>query len=214
MWDDGSYDSEFDPQTGNVLSCQKAGGTWVELGQNGNWSASPNGSLSGLVTGIQNGSVPGVLSQGPNGTYLTTYASTGQVITDVTPNGATTYSYVQAQAPRSQPSVPRLLIGRTATCVTLEPCGAVEGTGAVGAALIFGATVATVVTYRYFAKKRDTKQANDAWREIQRRCASKGKQLNDDHREQWHEAITGQGLDYNDLIQIGVEMFCPGAASD
>jgi hypothetical protein len=37
VWDDGSYDGK-NGGVDEVTTCQKAGGAWVELGQNGNWS--------------------------------------------------------------------------------------------------------------------------------------------------------------------------------
>lgn len=45
VWDNGSYDSENDSQTGSVGNYNSAGGTWVEMGQNGKaMSFRPGGS--------------------------------------------------------------------------------------------------------------------------------------------------------------------------
>jgi RHS repeat-associated protein len=51
VWDDGSYDSENDFDTGNSGSCAKAGGTWVDhsyFQQNGlaDWSGDPNSDIA------------------------------------------------------------------------------------------------------------------------------------------------------------------------
>jgi hypothetical protein len=92
VWDNGSYDSEDDPDTGNgdngsgqtgVAKCQNAGGTWMELGQNGGWSGD-NGAgddnnlnqaqLKNLVGQIQQGQINMVAAMGTDGTpYITTY---------------------------------------------------------------------------------------------------------------------------------------------
>jgi len=56
VWDDGSFDSEDDPDTGNVGACQEQGGTWIELGGLfGDWSSSANGQLAQLASDIGSG---------------------------------------------------------------------------------------------------------------------------------------------------------------
>jgi len=50
VWDDGSYDSNDDPQTGSAGSCSDAGGTWVDhsyFQQNNlaDWSGDPNSDI-------------------------------------------------------------------------------------------------------------------------------------------------------------------------
>lgn len=57
VWDDGSYDSNDDAQTGNYGDCNKAGGTWVDhsyfqdQGQ-GDWSGDPNADIAGYAASI------------------------------------------------------------------------------------------------------------------------------------------------------------------
>jgi RHS repeat-associated protein len=51
VWDDGSYDSADDPQTGSKTKCDDAGGTWVDhlyFQQNGlgDWSGDPNSVIA------------------------------------------------------------------------------------------------------------------------------------------------------------------------
>src|SRR5947209_13772035 len=60
VWDDGSYDSLEDADTGNWGGCSSAGGTWFDhewfAGQGlGDWSPNPNSNLAGLVNTSQNG---------------------------------------------------------------------------------------------------------------------------------------------------------------
>ena len=98
--------------------------------------------------------------------------------------------------------------GGTLVCEIAEPCGVIEDVG-----LVVGVVATAAAVIHQFSKKRDIKQANDAWKEVQKICAAVGKQLDDNHREQWHDAITGQGLGFGDLVSIGVQMFCPEAAS-
>jgi RHS repeat-associated protein len=50
VWDDGSYDSNDDPDTGSAGSCSDAGGSWVDhsyFQQNGlaDWSGDPNADI-------------------------------------------------------------------------------------------------------------------------------------------------------------------------
>jgi len=51
VWDNGSYDDENDPDTGQSSNggCAAAGGTWMELGQGGNWSNAGNQGLANLT---------------------------------------------------------------------------------------------------------------------------------------------------------------------
>ncbi len=102
VWDDGSYDSEFDSQTGSVGGCGAAGGTWVELGQNGNWSGQADQWNQNLVASIQAGQVGQVDILGQNGfTYQTMYNG-GQTTETVTPDATTFYSYGQPVTSVSQ----------------------------------------------------------------------------------------------------------------
>ncbi|HXX18646.1 MAG TPA: RHS repeat-associated core domain-containing protein [Candidatus Acidoferrum sp.] len=218
VWDDGSFDAEDDPLTGSISACQKAGGTWIELGQNGNWSSQANASLQDLASSIQNGGVSSVTVTTADGSqYTTQYNNVGQVTQTNTPNGTTLYSYSTpgSHSSSSSAGVGLGLIGvGEGVCIVAEPCGAVEGTGIVIFGGIFLTTSAAIDAGRsYFGKKRDTRQADDAWNEVKRKCASVGVELDNGHREQWHEEIHGQGLDYDGLVREGVQMFCPEAAS-
>jgi len=96
VWDDGSYDSEFDPHTGWPGGCQDQGGSWVELGQNGNWSNQADASNALMVSDIQNGLVNSVMNIGADGQqYSTFYNSAGQATETITPDATTFYSYGQ-----------------------------------------------------------------------------------------------------------------------
>jgi RHS repeat-associated protein len=61
VWDDGSYDSADDPDTGSADKCSGKGGTWISDDifenrqgiQRGDWSGAANDDLSGLVGDIQ-----------------------------------------------------------------------------------------------------------------------------------------------------------------
>jgi len=61
VWDDGSFDSFDDPDTGSPDGCGAEGGTWIghdifinsTYYPGGDWSASANDPLSGLVQDIQ-----------------------------------------------------------------------------------------------------------------------------------------------------------------
>jgi RHS repeat-associated protein len=100
VWDDGSYDSNDDPDTGSPISCGNAGGNWVDhsyFEQNGlaDWSGGPNSDIanyaanntlsqkicsaipSGRTTGASGG-VGGVGSPGGGGELVVNY-NTGQV---------------------------------------------------------------------------------------------------------------------------------------
>ena len=84
VWDDGSFDSQSDPDTGSVGQCQAKGGTWIELGQNGNWSSEPQTILMLAVIYIQgmaaNEMGSAIAIQGlDGGPYVTQYNSAGQV---------------------------------------------------------------------------------------------------------------------------------------
>jgi hypothetical protein len=51
VWDDGSYDSNDDPQSGSAGSCSGLGGTWVDhsyFQQNGlgDWSGDPSSNIA------------------------------------------------------------------------------------------------------------------------------------------------------------------------
>jgi RHS repeat-associated protein len=140
VWDNGSFDAENDAQTGSVSGCQNAGGTWVELGQNGNWSGQANASLQNLVTDIQNGEIGSVTITTGGGRFTTNYDSTGRATQTITPNGSTIYSYSTPPL-NSVPLTPLssavgvgVLTGEGA-CIILEPCGAGQA-GALGVGLI------------------------------------------------------------------------------
>jgi len=66
VWDDGSYDSADDPDTGYQQLCEQTGGTWYSGSMGGDWSPNPNEDWAELA-GIYNGTgnpipVIGVLS--------------------------------------------------------------------------------------------------------------------------------------------------------
>jgi len=74
VWDDGSYDSGDDPQSGDPSGCDKLGGTWFDgspgdFGLDADWSPSPNAGLANQIAEMQ-GSADGT---NPNG-VLTLYA--------------------------------------------------------------------------------------------------------------------------------------------
>jgi len=80
VWDDGSYDAQEDQDTGGVGQCQGKGGTWIELGRNGGWSASANGdyaaNLRNLVSNLQQGQINEITARGTDGSvYVTTYGT-------------------------------------------------------------------------------------------------------------------------------------------
>src|SRR5205807_3553433 len=94
VWDDGSYDSENDGGTGSVGQCQDQGGTWIELGQMGGWSAQADASLGYLATDIQSGAIGSVMMIGADGEeYSTFYNSAGQTTETVTPDAIKFYAY-------------------------------------------------------------------------------------------------------------------------
>ncbi|HUN85121.1 MAG TPA: RHS repeat-associated core domain-containing protein [Terracidiphilus sp.] len=98
VWDNGSYDSENDKDTGSVGQCQGQGGTWIELGQNGGWSDSSNSSLQNAVQTIANNAANGMGTAisviGANGTpNVTVYNSSGLTIGTATNNQITQYGY-------------------------------------------------------------------------------------------------------------------------
>jgi hypothetical protein len=60
VWDDGSYDSKDDPDSGSADKCGGLGGTWIgnDVFENsqyyrGDWSGDANSTLGGLVGNIQ-----------------------------------------------------------------------------------------------------------------------------------------------------------------
>ena len=64
------------------------------------------------------------------------------------------------------------------------------------------------------SSKPDIKTANDAWKKVKEACAAHGVTVEDHQREQWHdEPHYGDGKPgYHDLVQKGIDMFCPGAS--
>ncbi|HEY6338568.1 MAG TPA: RHS repeat-associated core domain-containing protein [Candidatus Sulfotelmatobacter sp.] len=110
VWDDGSYDGE-DIISG-VASCENAGGTWVELGQHGNWSSEPDPGLATLVASIQNGEIASVEKIGVDGqTYTTFYNSAGQTTETETPDATIVYLHGSSAAnngtPQQKPPQPK-----------------------------------------------------------------------------------------------------------
>jgi hypothetical protein len=93
VWDDGSYDSEDDEDTGSVGQCQGQGGTWIELGQNGNWSGNGNGNLQQAVSNIQSGYWNAVGVVGANGATNYTFYNQGVVSATDTGGWLTAYQY-------------------------------------------------------------------------------------------------------------------------
>jgi hypothetical protein len=111
------------------------------------------------------------------------------------------------------------------TCLFVPVCGEVEGTVIVGGAIIL-ATGAIIhegvkdgiikIPQIYQSQgNRPMDVANDAWREIQRICRSRGVILGRDQRRQWHDKnVTGRNLGgFGELVQAGVEAFCPATAN-
>ena len=95
VWDDGSYDSEEDGQTGSPSACGSQGGTWVELGQLGGWSGQADAGNATLVQSIQNGMVSSVMIIGADGnTYTTNYVSSGP---DANPGGGVVFNVFNLQ---------------------------------------------------------------------------------------------------------------------
>jgi hypothetical protein len=75
VWDDGSYDSEHDPDTGSPAQCQAKGGTWIELGQDDSWNSDPNTVFKDAVAQIQSGNWNIISVTGANGApNITVYA--------------------------------------------------------------------------------------------------------------------------------------------
>ena len=97
-----------------------------------------------------------------------------------------------------------------------EICGGVIAT-TVTAYLLhrYGIDAAAAHALRpiFQSKRHSTAQADAAWREIQRICGRVGVQLNDHHRDIWHDQeVTKQGLGgFEALVHAGVARFCPQA---
>jgi len=69
VWDDGSFDSATDKQTGNTYGCAAAGGTYYEpstftAGNGQDWSSAPNADLAAQVAAGQ--ALAASLPQGPD----------------------------------------------------------------------------------------------------------------------------------------------------
>jgi len=82
VWDNGSFDSESDPETGtgSGFACQNLGGTWIELGQDDNWNADSDPQLAAVAESIQNGKFNVVTAIGLDGSvYVTAYDGQGRV---------------------------------------------------------------------------------------------------------------------------------------
>jgi hypothetical protein len=99
VWDDGSFDEEGDPETGTPGQCQHEGGTWIELGYNGGWSASSNTQLAGWVSQVENWAENGLsgyittYNPGTGITSFTSYNSSGLVDWTGTSGTITKYGY-------------------------------------------------------------------------------------------------------------------------
>jgi hypothetical protein len=57
------------------------------------------------------------------------------------------------------------------------------------------------------SRQAQQKSADDAWKEIQRRV---GRQLTKADRRAWHDAITKQGMGYQEIVEEGIYMFSRG----
>ncbi len=87
-------------------------------------------------------------------------------------------------------------------CQFAEPCG-----GIVDAVIVGGLVLdAGLVTYQYFSKKADLKTAEAARNRVAQIC---GKPID---RRKFHDLVTGQGLDYQEMVTEGVSWFCPEKA--
>jgi hypothetical protein len=94
VWDDGSYDSVDDPDTGSVGQCQEAGGTWIELGMQGGWSDTGDWRLAQVVQDIHNGITGMVSVIGLDGNaHVTVYDNQGRVSMTVGGGTGTYYGY-------------------------------------------------------------------------------------------------------------------------
>ncbi|MFP5230551.1 MAG: RHS repeat-associated core domain-containing protein, partial [Acidobacteriota bacterium] len=85
VWDDGSFDSKDDKQTGSSKSCGKAGGTWIDPKafstlNAGDWSDKANANIAGIAQDLNSSSTtvtvtaqdPGVVGALPLETPQTT----------------------------------------------------------------------------------------------------------------------------------------------
>jgi len=84
VWDDGSYDAKDDVSTGNPGGCQGQGGTWIELGEGGNWDPNRVPVLQQAVSNIQNGIWTSIMVTNPNGSENYTFYTSGAraIVTD------------------------------------------------------------------------------------------------------------------------------------
>jgi hypothetical protein len=106
VWDDGSYDSEHDTDTGSVGQCQGAGGTWVELGQNDNWSGTANSQLGQVVSNIQDGYWNQVGVTGSNGQMnYTFYDGSGRATLTDTGGTLNQYGYSPLEPDSTSPTL-------------------------------------------------------------------------------------------------------------
>ena len=85
----------------------------------------------------------------------------------------------------------------TVLCQFLEPCGAIED-------IAFG--VAVIGAAIQMSKKADVEEAEAARRRVAQIC---GKPID---RRQFHDLVTGQGLDFQGMVKEGVSWFCPEKA--
>ena len=95
VWDDGSFDSATDKQTGSSKSCGKAGGTWIDPKafstlNAGDWSDKANANIAGIggwpgcrgskVSSPTNDGCPRCLAFGHLGEHAGRFFSTSLVI--------------------------------------------------------------------------------------------------------------------------------------
>jgi RHS repeat-associated protein len=90
-------------------------------------------------------------------------------------------------------------------CVIAEPCGA----GELVLGGIFIGTVALIDAVRtHFSNVDENRQFRQyIVPKIEKRC---GRSLSEDEKQRLHQEITKQGYSPEDIIEIGVGMFCPG----
>ncbi|MEU4239054.1 hypothetical protein [Actinoplanes sp. NPDC026619] len=58
------------------------------------------------------------------------------------------------------------------------------------------------------SREAQQEQADAAWAAIKRRARMVGKDLTEADKRRWHDAITKQGGDYNDILKEGLKLFC------
>ena len=123
------------------------------------------------------------------------------------PNSGLANSYGEEEAPILLP----LCVAQPEICLAIA---ITTGIVYVGAKVHEGVKNGTItlpsIPHIHFSR-RATEQYNAAWARIVAICASRGVQLNDGHRDRWHDKkVTGKGLkSFADLVKAGVDAFCP-----